>query len=155
MRRVGDGPDRHSAFGGSALESAKAVSRGQRLRLNRALDWLQKYGITRHFPRTGSGHLHHDNGSHFDKQTCRRRCIVERTIRSLNQCRRIGTRYEKLATIFLEMLKFAMFPRCLAIAFSDSIHCRLLTNASVRSLWLRLRNRAELVLGNARTQLAF
>lgn len=43
----------------------------------------------------------------FDKDTYRRRNIVERVIGWLNECRRILTRFEKRARNFLGMLKWA------------------------------------------------
>jgi transposase len=44
----------------------------------------------------------------------RRRSIVEQTICWLNECRRIGTCFDKLANSFL-----AMIQRCLGIAIPD------------------------------------
>lgn len=64
-------------------------------------------------------HLGHDGRSNFDKATYRPRSIVEQTICWLKECRRIGTRFEKLASHFLAMMKLAMPQRCLGIAFSD------------------------------------
>ncbi|MFN9367294.1 MAG: IS5/IS1182 family transposase, partial [Planctomycetia bacterium] len=43
----------------------------------------------------------------------------EQTIGWLKECRRIGTRFEKLAINFLAMMKLAMIQRCLKMAFSD------------------------------------
>lgn len=86
---------------------------------NRVRDWLWKYGIKPLIPRKDNEKLRHDGRSKFDKQTYRRRSIVEQTICWLKECRRIGTRYEKLAINFLAMMKLAMIQRCLKIAFSD------------------------------------
>ena len=44
----------------------------------------------------------------FDAETYRRRNIVERTIGWLKECRRIATRYEKLAKHFQSMIHMAM-----------------------------------------------
>jgi transposase len=44
----------------------------------------------------------------FNKQAYRDRNIVERCIGWLKECRRVATRYEKLASNFLGMLKIAM-----------------------------------------------
>jgi transposase len=46
--------------------------------------------------------------------------VIERCIGWLKECRRIGTRFEKLAVNFLAMVKLAMIGRCLRIALSDS-----------------------------------
>ena len=50
---------------------------------------------------------------HFDKDTYRRRNIVERCIGWLKENRRVGTRHEKLAVNYLAMVKLAMIRRCL------------------------------------------
>ena len=61
----------------------------------------------------------HDPAVTFDKDTYRRRSIVEQVIGWLKECRRIATRYEKLAISFLAMVKLAMIKRMLKLAFSD------------------------------------
>ena len=55
----------------------------------------------------------------FDKDTYRRRSVVECCIGWLKECRRIGTRFEKLAVNFLAMLKVAIIQRYIRIGFSD------------------------------------
>jgi transposase len=49
----------------------------------------------------------------FDKQTYRRRNIVERCIGNLQWFRRVATRYEKLATHYLAMVTLAIIFRLL------------------------------------------
>jgi transposase len=44
----------------------------------------------------------------FDREQYRRRNVVERLIGRLKECRRVATRYEKLAVNFLAMLKLAL-----------------------------------------------
>jgi transposase len=44
----------------------------------------------------------------FDAERYRRRNVVERLIGRLKECRRVATRYEKLAVNFLAMLKLAL-----------------------------------------------
>ncbi len=51
----------------------------------------------------------------FDRATYRRRNVVERCIGWLKECRRIATRFEKLAVNFLAMLKIAMLERYLRL----------------------------------------
>ena len=41
--------------------------------------------------------------------------VVERCIGWLKRCRRVGTRYEKLAVHYLGMVKLAMIQRCLRL----------------------------------------
>jgi transposase len=58
--------------------------------------------------------------SSFNRELYRQRNVVERCVGWLKECRRIATRYEKLALNFVAMLKFAMIQRYLSIAFSDT-----------------------------------
>ena len=51
----------------------------------------------------------------LDRKKYRRRNVVERCIGWLKECRRVATRYEKLAAHYLAMLKLAMIQRCLRI----------------------------------------
>ena len=44
----------------------------------------------------------------FDRELYRRRNVIERCLGWLKECRRIATRFEKLAVNFLAMLKLAM-----------------------------------------------
>lgn len=55
----------------------------------------------------------------FARATYRRRNAVERCVGWLKAARRIATRYEKLATTFLAMLKLAIVGRYFRIAFRD------------------------------------
>jgi transposase len=52
---------------------------------------------------------------HFDKEAYRRRNVVERCVGWLKECRRLATRYEKLAVNFLAMVKLAMIRRCFKV----------------------------------------
>jgi transposase len=80
---------------------------------HRVRDWLRRYGIRPVISHKDDEHLRHDGRSKFDKAIYRRRSIVEQTICWLKECRRIGTRLEKLAINFLAMMKLAMAQRCL------------------------------------------
>lgn len=51
----------------------------------------------------------------FDRKAYRRRSIIERCVGWLKECRRIGTRFEKLAVHFLGMLKLAIIQRYLRL----------------------------------------
>jgi len=51
----------------------------------------------------------------FNKRKYKRRNVVERCIGWLKESRRVATRYEKLATHYLAMIKLAMIQRCLRI----------------------------------------
>ncbi len=56
----------------------------------------------------------------FDRQSYRRRSIIERCVGRLKEYRRIGTRFEKPAVGFLAMLKPAMIRQYFKVAFSDT-----------------------------------
>jgi transposase len=62
---------------------------------------------------------YHGKPPKFDKRAYRHRSIIEQCIGWLKECRRIGTRFEKLAINFLAMLKLGMIQRYLKLAFSD------------------------------------
>jgi transposase len=78
--------------------------------------WLQAHGIKPVIPRRSN--QRQGNGT-FDSQSYRRRCVIEQCVGWLKECRRIATRFEKLAVSFLAMLKLAMIQRYLKLAFSD------------------------------------
>ncbi len=51
----------------------------------------------------------------FDKETYRKRNVIERCVSWLKESRRLATRFEKLATTFLAMVKLAMIQRCFRV----------------------------------------
>ena len=55
----------------------------------------------------------------FDEGLYRRRNVVERCIGWLKGCRRLATRFEKLAENFLAMVKLAMLERLLKALLPD------------------------------------
>lgn len=55
----------------------------------------------------------------FDRELYRERNVVERCASWLKECRRIQTRYEKLAVNYLAMIGLAMIERYLRMLFSD------------------------------------
>ena len=54
----------------------------------------------------GGGKKERDN-EHFDREIYRRRNVVERCTGCLKECRRVATRYDKLAVSYLAMLRLA------------------------------------------------
>jgi transposase len=81
--------------------------------------FLKDRGIEAIIPHKDNEKARHDPEVTFDKETYRRRSIVEQSIGWLKECRRIGTRFEKLAINFLAMVKLAMIKRTLKMAFSN------------------------------------
>lgn len=78
--------------------------------------WLRAHGITGVIPRKSN---QRKSSRPFDKQSYRRRCVIEQCVGWLKECRRIGTRFEKLAISFVAMFKLAMIQRYLKLLFSD------------------------------------
>ena len=72
--------------------------------------WLAERGIKAVIPtRSNQRRLT------LDRALYRRRNVVERCIGWLKGCRRVATRYEKLAAHFLAIVKLAMIQRCLRL----------------------------------------
>jgi transposase len=82
-------------------------------------EFLENRGIDAIIPHKDNEAARHDPDVTFDKVTYKRRSIVEQSIGWLKECRRIGTRFEKLAINFLEMVKLAMIKRTLRLLFSN------------------------------------
>ena len=85
----------------------------------RIRSFLKERGIEAVIPHKDNEKARHDPEVPFDKATYKRRCIVEQTIGWLKECRRIGTRFEKLAINFSAMVKLAMIKRTLKLVFSN------------------------------------
>jgi len=76
--------------------------------------WLQDRGIADVIARRSNQRVEGDEQD-FDRETYRRRNVVERWFGWLKECRRIATRYEKLAVNYLAMLEVAMLQRYLRL----------------------------------------
>lgn len=72
--------------------------------------WLAERGIKAVIPTRSN-----QRTLKLDRERYRGRNVVERCIGWLKCCRRIATRYEKLATHFLGMVTLAMIQRCLRV----------------------------------------
>jgi len=72
--------------------------------------WLARRGIEAVIPPRSN-----QEPVWYDRKKYRRRNVVERCVGWLKECRRIATRYEKLATHYLAMVKLAMIQRCLRL----------------------------------------
>ena len=69
--------------------------------------WLSRRGIEAVIPTKKD-----QPRQRLNKRKYRRRNVVERCIGWLKWCRRVATRYEKLAESFLGMVKLTMIQRC-------------------------------------------
>ena len=81
-------------------------------------NWLRARGIKPVIPLKANQSAD-DGWVKFDRQTYRQRSVVEQCVGWLKECRRIGTRFEKLAVNFHGMLQLAMIGRYLKLLFSD------------------------------------
>jgi transposase len=74
--------------------------------------WLRWHSIQAVIPQRSDQLAQHSGRPlNFDKTIYRRRSVIERCIGWLKECRRIGTRFEKLALNFLAMIKLAIIRR--------------------------------------------
>ncbi len=85
----------------SAVAGDKAYS------VPRIRGWLSKRGIEAVIPSRSN-----QPQVRFNKRKYRRRNVIERCIGWLKWCRRVATRYEKLAESYLAMVKLAIIQRC-------------------------------------------
>jgi len=86
---------------------------------DRIRQFLKDRGIEAIIPHRDNEKARYDPAVKFDKDAYRRRSIVEQSIGWLKECRRIGTRFEKLAINFVAMVKLAMIKRTLRMVFSN------------------------------------
>lgn len=87
-----------------------AVAGDKAYSVARIRDWCARRGIEAVIPTPASQHPRP-----LDRAKYRRRNVVERCIGWLKGCRRVATRYEKLATHFLAVVSLAMIQRCLRL----------------------------------------
>ena len=85
--------------------------------VQRIRDWLASRGIEAVIPYKENEHARYSSAVKFDKQTYRQRAVVEQCVGWLKECRRIGTRFEKLAVNFHAMLHLAIIRRYLRLLF--------------------------------------
>jgi transposase len=86
----------------------------------RIRSWLRERGIQAVIPQKSDElERHRGRPLNFDKTAYRQRNIIERRVGWLKECRRLGTRYDKLAVSYLGMVKLACIRSYLPIAFSD------------------------------------
>lgn len=86
--------------------------------------WIDQWLLGRHITPVIPSKKNEDRACRsveFDKACYRRRSIIEQMIGWLKECRRMATRYEKLALNYLAMVKLSMIGRYLRlIAPADS-----------------------------------
>jgi transposase len=85
----------------------------------RIRDWLRRQRIDAVIPHKDNEAARWDPAVKFDERTYRQRAVIEQCVGWLKECRRIGTRFEKLAVHFHGMFQLAMIRRYLKLLFSD------------------------------------
>lgn len=86
----------------------------------RIRQWLRRHRIQAVIPqRSDQVAQHRGRPLKFDKDSYKRRCVIECCIGWLKACRRVATRFEKLALHFLAMVKLAIIRRYLRLLDSS------------------------------------
>lgn len=86
----------------------------------RVRDWCRAHGIKAVIPHKSNEAACHDGRVRFDRDAYRHRAVVEQCVGWLKECRRVGTRFEKLAVNYHAMLQLAIILRYLKLLFSDT-----------------------------------
>lgn len=97
----------------------KKVAGDKGYSVQRIRDWLKSERIKPVIPHKENEAARRDGRVKFDREAYRGRAVVEQCVGWLKECRRIGTRFEKLAVNFHGMLQLAMIKRYLKLLFSD------------------------------------
>lgn len=80
--------------------------------------WLERRGIEAVIPQR-SDQVEHEGRRKLDKRAYRRRSRVENSVGWLKENRRVGTRYDKLASSFLAFVNLAIIRRYLRLLAPD------------------------------------
>lgn len=78
-------------------------------------DWLRTRGIERVIAQKSNQEGRRGGHNKFDKSKYKRRHVVEQCVGWLKECRRVLTRFEKLAVNYIAMLQLAFVLRYLRI----------------------------------------
>lgn len=81
---------------------------------------MSSLGIEPVIPHRENERARHDPKTRFDRKAYRQRFVVEQTVGWLKECRRVGTRFDKLAVNFAAFVKLAIIHLCLRKHFSDT-----------------------------------
>jgi transposase len=84
----------------------------------RIRQWLRRHAIRAVIPRRSDQHPD-DRRVHFDRAAYRRRSTIEQCIGWIKECRRVATRFEKLAVNFLAMIHLVFIERYFRVLFSN------------------------------------
>ena len=73
----------------------------------------RRHGLIPMIPRRRNKQGEKQRNRNFDKETYKKRNVVERCLSWLKECRRVATRYEKLAVSYAAMVNMATIRRLL------------------------------------------
>lgn len=82
-------------------------------------EWLRQRRICPVIPYRSNQCVDDEATEEFDRDAYRQRNVIECCIGWLKECRRVLTRFEKLAVNYLAILKLAFIQRLLRIVFSN------------------------------------
>ena len=101
----------------------RAVAADKAYSVRRIRRWLHRHKIEPVIPQRSNQVGRRGGHRKFDRAKYRRRNVVERCVSWLKDCRRVATRYEKLALNYLGMVDLAIVQRLLRLVS----RCRTLT----------------------------
>ena len=76
--------------------------------------WLERRTISAVIPQR-SDQIERDGDLGLDRETYKKRSVIECCVGWLKECRRIGTRFDKLAVNFMAFVKLAIIQRYLRL----------------------------------------
>jgi transposase len=107
----------HCGLGRPRLRPA-AVAADKGYSFRRIRRWLHAHKIEPVIPERSNQTGRVGGHRSFDRTKYKRRNVVERCVSWLKECRRVATRYEKLALNYLGMIDLAIVQRLLRVAMS-------------------------------------
>jgi transposase len=75
--------------------------------------FCRRYGLVPVIPKRRDSRGKKRRNREFDKETYKKRNVVERCLLWIKECRRVATRYEKLAATYAAMVNIAAIRRLL------------------------------------------
>ena len=100
--------------GGGLRRRPRRLAGDKGYSFDRIRTWLRQHRIEAVIPRRSN---QPPGRKPLDKAAYRRRNAVERCVGWLKECRRVGTRFEKLGAMFLAMIHMAIIRRYLGRLF--------------------------------------
>lgn len=109
------------ARGGRPRRRPRACAADKAYSLRRIRHWLHAHKIEPVIPQRSDQAGRVGGHRRFDKQKYRQRNVVERCVSWLKECRRVATRFEKLASNYVGMVDLAIIQRLLRLLSDRSL----------------------------------